>query len=355
LKNFRNIEDACFSPEREVNVVFGQNGQGKTNLLESIYILTGAKSYRTRNDTDMIKRDSEFGIVQSKFFLKGREQQLRLTLSSKGRQAELNRGGTTRASELEGLLCCVLFSPEHLMLVKGDPGQRRKFMDFALCQLSSKYLGEMKKYIQLTRQKNSILKNYFQIPDVYDLLDVYDVQIVEAAAEISLIRKDYCERLLSLAKKDYGAISSNGERLDLFYSSSLWNDCEISIESGLDRLIEARKNDLRVGYMTVGPHRDDLIITLDGADSRVFASQGQQRSVVLALKLAESTLMERTLGERPLLLLDDVLSELDAQRQEFLLLQIKEGQSIITCCDPTFIKGRITASLFEMRDGRLFS
>jgi len=355
LKNFRNIEELVFTPDRGVNVIFGQNGQGKTNLLESIYILTGAKSYRTRKDVEMIMRGSEFGVVKSHFFLRGREQQIRLTVSSKGRNAELNRGSDARASELAGFLCCVLFSPEHLQLVKGSPEQRRKFMDLALCQLSPKYLTDIKKYTRLLRHKNSVLKDYFQIPDAEDLLDVYDRQIVKVAAEVSIARKSFCEKLLLLARDDYSVISGNEERLDLFYHSSLWSKDDLSPESGIIKVKESRKTDIRLGNMTLGPHRDDIGITLDGTDARIFASQGQQRSVVLALKLAESAVMESTLGEKPLLLLDDVLSELDSSRQEFLLRQLEGGQSVITGCDPSFISKRIAASLFEMRNGRLFS
>ena len=344
-----------FSPDSGVNVIYGQNGQGKTNLLESVYLLTGAKSYRARRDAELIKSGEAFSILESRFMLKGREQQIRLIVSSKGRTAQRNRGNERRASELAGFLCCVLFSPEHLMLIKGSPEQRRRFMDLALCQLSPRYLDQLKKYMRLLRQKNGLLKDYYRVEGARELLNIYDGQIVEAAAEISVARKDFCEKLLMFAKQDYRVISGEGEELDFYYRSSIWHDGEILHASGMEKAFAMRAADISAGNTAAGPHRDDIEITLDGKDARAYASQGQQRSVVLAFKLAEAALMEQVLGEKPLLLLDDVLSELDARRREYLLKQIAKGQSIITGCDPSFISRQMPASLYEMKGGRLYT
>ncbi len=353
VQNFRNLEKVVFRPERGVNVVFGQNGQGKTNLLESIYLLTGAKSFRVRKDLELIQRTKEFSCIDSKFFLDGREQQIRMVISTKGRTAELNRGSEKKASSLAGVFCCVLFSPEHLMLVKGSPEQRRKFIDLALCQISPKYLLELKKYTRLLQQKNGLLKDAYRIPDAYDMLDVYDSQMVEAARVVTSMRKNFCESMLLLSKENYRSISGGSEELDFSYESTIWNGGEISLEEGIRTFSDLRNSDLRAGFCTVGPHRDDLLITLSGNDARTFASQGQQRSVVLSLKLAEAEIMERSLGEKPVLLLDDVLSELDSDRQDFLIERLVGCQTIITGCDPSLVSRRIDASMFEMSGGEL--
>ena len=355
ISNFRNIEAIRFIPDRGVNVVFGQNGQGKTNLLESIFLLTGAKSFRTKKDVDFIRQGEEKCLIESKFFLNSRDQHIRMIISSKGRIAEKNRGGEKRASSLAGIFCCVLFSAESLLLVKGGPQQRRSFIDFALCQISPKYLIEIKNYSRVLSQKNSLLRDVYRIPGVYDMLDVYDRQLAETARVITKMRKSFCENLLSLAEHDYLAISGNREQINLTYSSTIWEDDKISFEQGIDKITRLRDTDVRAGFSTAGPHRDDLLITIDGNDARGFASQGQQRSIVLALKLAEASLMERSLGEKPLLLLDDVLSELDGNRQDFLLERLTDCQTVITGCDPLLVSKRIDASVFEMREGRLLS
>lgn len=353
VKNFRNIKSLRFVPERGVNVVFGQNGQGKTNLLESIYLQTGAKSFRARKDAELVKKGEDLGVVESKFFLDKREQMIRLTISSKGRNASLNRGNERKAASLAGTFCCVLFSPEHLMLVKGSPEQRRRFIDLALCQISPKYLLELRKYTRLLQQKNGLLKDAYRIPDAYDMLDVYDTQMVEAARVVTSMRRNFCESLLSFAKEDYTAISGSRETLDFSYQSTIWEDRNVDFESGMDIILSIRNNDVRAGFCTAGPHRDDLFITLDGDDARTLASQGQQRSIVLALKLAEAGIMERSLGEKPVLLLDDVLSELDNDRQDYLIGRFVGSQTIITGCDHSLVSRRIDASVFEVREGRM--
>ena len=353
LLRFRNIEDLAFYPEGGVNVIYGENGQGKTNLLEAIFVLTGAKSFRARRDSELIKQGNDNSIIDALFNLQSREQRIRITISDKGRTGQLNRGTQTKAAALAGVFCCVLFSPEHLMLIKGSPEQRRRFIDTALCQISPKYLLELKKYLRIVDQKNRLLKESFRNPQLYDLLDVYDSQIAEAARVITLIRRNFCVTLLEYAMEDYSSICGGKEELSLSYQSSLFGSEQTDQEEGAARLLANRRMDISAGFSTLGPHRDDLAVTIDGVNARVYASQGQQRTAVLALKLAESSIMERSLGERPVLLLDDVLSELDGRRQDYLIGRLTGSQSIITGCDPSLISRRVKASLYEIKDGNL--
>lgn len=354
--NFRNISDLLFTPERGVNVVYGQNGQGKTNLLESIYLLTGAKSFRARKDNEIIMYGKEKSIVNSLFYLEKREQTIKLIISDRGRSAERNKGGEKKASGLTGVFCCVLFSTESILLIKGGPQQRRNFIDFALCQISPKYLLELKKYYKILNQKNSLLKEINKIPDAYEILDIYDSQLVETARVVTTMRLSFSKSLLPLAESDYLTISGEKEKLNFFYHSTIWEEDEdLSFSQGLDKITKIREADIRAGFTTAGPHRDDLLITINDKDARIFSSQGQQRSTVIALKLAEASIIERAFGEKPLLLLDDILSELDSERQDYLLERLSDNQTIITGCDPALVSGRIDASIFEMKNGNILS
>ena len=353
LSRFRNIEEIEFSPQNGVNVIFGRNGQGKTNLLEGIFILTGAKSFRARKDSELIKYGEDSSVIDSLFFLEMREQRIKITISDKGRIAQRNRGSEVKAATLAGVFCCVLFSPEHLMLIKGSPEQRRKFIDMALCQISPKYLLELKRYSRLLQQKNSALKDAYRNSQMNDILDVYDNQLSEAARVVTYMRKNFCENLLMLAREDYLAISGESEELSFSYISSLFTDDDMTVEEGIKRLSGCRQTDIYAGFSTLGPHRDDLSVSINGISARTYASQGQQRTAVLAMKLAEASIMERSLGEKPVLLLDDVLSELDGKRQDYLINRLVGSQAIITSCDPTLISRRIQSSLYEIENGRL--
>jgi len=353
IQNFRNIELLEFYPEAGVNVIYGKNGQGKTNLLESIFILTGAKSFRGRRDSELIRTGEDFSVIDALFNLQNREQRIRITISEKGRLASRNRGNETKAASLAGVFCCVLFSPEHLMLIKGSPEQRRRFIDTALCQISPKYLLELKKYTRLVAQKNSALKDSYRNPQIYDILDIFDDQIVETARVCTYMRKNFCMNLLEFAKEDYRAISGGDEELSFTYTSTLFLDDSLDVKEALQRMLENRQYDIGAGFSTIGPHRDDLHVQIAQMNARTYASQGQQRTAVLAMKLAEAAIMERALGEKVVLLLDDVLSELDGNRQDYLIEKLSGSQSIITGCDPSLISKRVDASLFEIDSGRL--
>ncbi len=351
--NFRNLTDLDFSPVKGVNIVCGDNGQGKTNLLEAIYMLTGSKSFRCTKDSLLINKDSEFSEIKSEFIKENRIQNIRINIADNKRTASLNEGSPTAASALSGVFCCVIFSPEHLMMVKGSPDLRRKFIDSSLFQLYPAYSGYMKKYIRVLNQRNSLIKDANYISAAYEMIDVLDEQLSELTVKITEYRKNYIEKLNPLAQERYEKIADNKENITISYSSSIFTYEKPNIESCIEILQENRVNDLKAGFTTVGPHRDDLSIRINGNDSKVFASQGQQRSIVLSVKLAEAEMLYKNTGEYPVLLLDDVMSELDEARGEHLLKSMDSMQAVITTCNHELISKRVESKIYKMENGFL--
>ncbi|MBR0451524.1 MAG: DNA replication/repair protein RecF [Oscillospiraceae bacterium] len=353
ILNFRNIASAEFVPSETVTVICGENGQGKTNLLESIFLLSGAKSFRKVKDREMITKEEEFSVIDALFFAGQREQSFHFTISDKGRRASLNHGSEQKASDFAGTFCCVVFSPDHLELVKGTPSERRRFLDTALCQLSPRYLNDLRNYTRLIQQKNTLLKDARGIAAAFDILDIYDRQLADNAVGISKARRAFVGQLDLVSREAYASISGKWEEMELGYQSTLFDSGDFDPEEAYKRILAARTDDIRAGFSTVGPHRDDLDMKINGDPAKIYASQGQQRTAVLALKLAEAELFRQKLEEEPILLLDDVLSELDGYRQEFLLKRLGRSQAIITCCDPNFVERQTDAKVFRMHRGVL--
>ena len=352
IVQFRNIHEAWFEPSPAVTVICGENGQGKTNLLESVFLLSGAKSFRRVKDRELIEKGQDYSVLDAVFQAEQREQRFHFTISDKGRRAALNQGSEQKASDFAGTFCCVVFSPDHLELVKGTPSERRRFLDTALCQLSPRYLDNLRTYTRLLQQKNTLLKDARNIAAAYEMLDIYDEQLAVRSAGLTRARRAFIGQLEQTAQEVYGTVSGYREELSLSYLSSLQEE-EDDPEEITRKILLARPDDIRAGFATVGPHRDDLGILLNEEDARVFASQGQQRTAVLALKLAEAELFRQKLGEEPVLLLDDVLSELDGNRQEFLLKRLGKVQAVITCCEPNFIERQTDAKVYRMEKGSL--
>lgn len=298
-------------------------------------------------------REREEAKISSSFVSEGRAQQITIDITEKGRTASLNKGTSLKASSLAGTLCCVVFSPEHLELVKGSPERRRRFIDTALCQISPSYLNNLKVYTRLLSQRNSLLKDSAYISAASEMLDVYDERFAQSASAITESRRIFIEELLPLAVRSYSAVSGGRETLSFYYESTLFGTGESDPDEALLRLVRNRNLEQKCGFTMAGPHRDDIVIELDNEDSKIFASQGQQRCIVLSLKLAEAELMELRLGERPVLLLDDVLSELDPGRRDFLTSSIEDTQAFISCCEPELVLERADARAFLMKDGCL--
>lgn len=330
----------------ELTVICGKNGQGKTNLLESVWLLTGAKSFRTSKDYELIKKGEEFSVISAQCENIEKENNIRLTISQnekKGRYAKINGVDYGRATAIAGMFTAVVFAPSHLSLIKGSPEGRRRFLDAAICQIYPSYIFTLRKYNRLLTQKNSLLKQ----KDINkDILSVFNDGLAAEGEKIMMERKNYLNLIFPFAKLVYDDISDKKEKLEISYLP-----CCIEGEHR-NNLEQTAQRDIKAGFSTFGVHREDFDILLNESDAKIYASQGQQRSCVLALKLAEAAAAENIRGEHPVMLLDDVLSELDYNRQEYLLTKIKNKQTIVTACDQkAFLKA--DGKVYEVENGQI--
>ena len=350
LEQYRNIKQVSFSPSEGVNIIYGDNAQGKTNLIEAIYLFTGLKSFRASKDAQLIMQGSDSARLNLEFEAGGRNQEASL-LIDKGRHVTLNDVDRGSASSLTGVFCACLFSPDHLELIKDGPALRRKFLDSALCVISRRYQKLLLDYNKVLAQRNSLLKDVAFSADLLSMLDVWDVSAAKLGAAILDLRLRYVKRLKEEASRLYEGISAGKEILTMEYQCT---DCERAEEQGLlESMLRARPQDVRTGVSSIGPHRDDLILRINGMSDRDFGSQGQQRSGVLALKLAEAKILSDSVGEPCVILLDDVMSELDDKRKEFLLNHLKDQQIFITCCDASYFSSLKEGSVFHVEQGRI--
>ncbi len=337
LRAFRNYDALTIAFSPGLNVLYGDNAQGKTNLLEAIHFLATGRSHRTSRDLDMVKEGEEELLARASVVRRTGTIDLELRLGAATRkQLKINGIAEKKIAKLVGSLAVVLFSPDDLQLLKGPPAGRRRFLDLELSQISQTYLHHLMAYNRLLQQRNSLLK---QPALDQGLLAVYDQQLVETGAQLVVRRAEAVRRLSPIASRYHRMLSEGREDLVLEYQSQgLGEDGAADLESVRRRLerelARVRGEELRRQVTLVGPHRDDVGFWIAGRDARLYASQGQQRTAVLALKLAELDFMTAEIGEAPLLLLDDVASELDPHRRHYLLSAVREGvQSFITCTD----------------------
>lgn len=349
VKQFRNLKEICIEPSPTMNIICGENGQGKTNLLEALWLFCASRSFTGAADSELIPFDSDFLRVEMEFRDSVRENAASYAMNAaKKKEAMLNGIAKSSMSIFSKRFFCVVFCPDDLLLVKGGPAERRRELDLVICQLKPQYNQLLANYNKIITQRNSLLKQIRAKQLSADLLTEYDAVLAKTGARISLTRKSYCERLCSAAADYYRSISADREQLGFAYRC--WSD-EITPERLLAEIIANRERDLATCQTSVGAHRDDLHILLDGRPAREFGSQGQQRSVVLSLKLAESVLIEQTTNEKPVILLDDVLSELDARRREYLLHSLSDRQIFLTGCD--YNQLRDAERIFLLKDGQL--
>lgn len=341
---FRNLETLRFSPCGGLNAVTGENAQGKTNLLEAMWLFTGGRSFRGARDQELVRAGAQEARLSLTFFSGGREQRAELTLRGGARQAVLNGVAKRGMAELIGRFCAVVFSPEHLSLVKGGPAERRAFLDSALCQAKPSYAIAYARYRRTLNQRNALLKDIARHPELEDTLPIWDDRLCRSGAVLIRERRAYLERFAPRASAHYAGIAHGREELRLTYEPSCGGDMAESLRRAL-------REDIRFGHTSVGPHRDDIGIEIGGMAARLYASQGQQRSAVLAMKLAEAAVLAEACGEEPVVFLDDVLSELDGSRQLYLLSSLSGRQSFLTGCElpPRALGG--TAARFLVRGG----
>ncbi len=346
VRAFRNIRDARVAPCPGVNVICGENGHGKTNLLEGIWLFTGSRSFRGSKEKELLPLGEDLAELSLSFFAYRRETEMRLRY---GENAGLTVNGIEEEGKGSGYFMAVIFSPTHLSLVKGGPEERRRALDTVITQLKPRYRKVALEYNRLLHQRNTLLRDAQLSPALLDTLDVWDDALAKTGALLTLTRQTFLDRLSPFSDRIYEGIAGGRESLSLSYEASCALDGEISQASMKEKLRRARSDDLRTGTTSVGPQRDDFQILLSGLSARSFGSQGQQRSVVLAFKLAECALMEEVSGETPVVLLDDVMSELDENRRDYLLHHLRDRQIFITCCDPNQIAS--AEAIFTVKEG----
>lgn len=342
--NWRNLKENTLYPCETINVFYGANAQGKTNLLEALWICSGAKSFRGAKDSEMIDFQSSSAKLDMKFFSQNRLQALQYQIGNK-KNITINGVEKSSAADLMQKVFAVVFAPNHLELVKQGPQVRRSFIDFALGRLKPSFIALEEQYNRALDQRNAILRevssNYTE-----SLLDLWEDSLAKLGSIYARQRQKYIEKIAPFAADFYYELSGKQEELELTYDGNEYSsDCN-GYEKLKLLLKDSRETDYRLGYTTVGPHRHDLKITINGISARTFGSQGQQRSAALALKMAEAETLSVYFGEKPIILLDDVMSELDSQRQDYLLNKFLGRQIFITCCDP--------ASLLRLSEGKSF-
>ena len=341
LQDFRNYSELTLDFDPGVNLIVGDNAQGKTNLLESIVYLGSGKSFRTQKNGQLVRIGAEFADLSGKIFSQERQQSLRWVLFSGSRPRQLYCNGIKKktAGQISGILHTVLFCPEDLMVLKAGAAARRRLGDSALCQLRPNYEAALAEYNRILEQKNRILKDRFENPALMQILPEYNTRLCQVGAIIISYRARFYEGLAKAAQSYHSLFSGGAEEFFMVYKTvSTVDDPFAPIETLTEKLQEHlyshERAELEIAQCLTGPHKDDFEVSLNGLNLKDFGSQGQTRTAAISLKLAQRELMAKQSGQMPLLLLDDVLSELDPGRQDFILNQIKKGQVFITCCEP---------------------
>jgi len=332
--NYRNYEYVKVEPSAGLNILIGKNAQGKTNILEAIYLMAIGKSQRTNKDKDLINWNKKDAKIKLRLVKNSGKVTLEMRINELGKKMVLINGvPIKKISELLGELNIVYFFPDDLKLIKEAPQDRRRFMDIDICQASKNYFYLLTKYEKILNQRNKLLKTAKDKSILNDTMPIWDEQFAEIASKIILSRIKFINRLAPLVEKTHSYLTGSKESLIISYQGETGLSSAEIKEKLLIALRQNLDKDYELGYTTIGPHRDDIKVSLNGIDLRAFGSQGQQRTASLALKLAEIDIFEKEKGERPVVLLDDVLSELDDFRQNRLIKLAKTLQTILTCTD----------------------
>lgn len=348
LKDFRNYQELELHLDAGTNIFYGNNAQGKTNVLEAVYVGCTSKSHKAVKDRELIR----FGCEEAhlKIGLCRREVPQRIDMHIKKNRSKgiaLNGVPIRRASQLFGIANVVFFSPEDLGIIKNGPSERRRFLDLELCQLDKMYVHQLISYNKVVNQRNRLLKELSDRQEFEEMLGIYDEQLIRYGSELIRLREEFTEKLGGVLQAIHGSITEGQEKIEILYEK---NTAAESFEKELRRV---RAQELRQKISLVGPHRDDLCFKINGVDIRHYGSQGQQRTAALSLKLSEIELVKEITGDTPILLLDDVLSELDRKRQNMLLNSIGDIQTLITCTGlDDFISNRFHIDkIFKVQNG----
>lgn len=325
LQNFRNYNYLNLVLHPGINVFVGDNAQGKTNILEAIYLCATARSHRTNKEKEVIMWDQTEAHIRLNIQKKHIKDQIDFHMDNRGKGVAINRLPINKLGDLLGVLNVVMFSPEDLQMIKRSPGERRRFVDIELCQMDRMYYYGLQQYHKVLKQRNNLLKNFEHTNDAKNLLEVWDTQIIEYGTNVINKRLDFINKLEKIAQEIHFNISGDKEKLEILYDPS------VKAQDYEAKLIANHKGDIFRRSTSIGPHRDDLVFLINEMNVRTYGSQGQQRTVVLSIKLAQLRMIQEILGEQPVLLLDDVLSELDYHRQQFLFTHTQNIQTLITC------------------------
>ena len=341
LKNYRNYELLDMTFDSKTNILYGDNAQGKTNILEALYLSGTTKSHRGTKDRDLIQFGREESHLETIVEKKGMEFQIDMHLKKNSPKGiAINKIPIRKASELFGIVHFVFFSPEDLNIIKDGPAGRRRFIDLELSQIDKVYLSNLSNYNRIINQRNSLLKELYHQDHLMDTLDIWDMQLAEYGTKVIESRKQFIRQVNQIIADIHYRLTGGRERIELSYESSLGS---LSLEQALKK---NRERDIRMKSTSVGPHRDDLCFLSGDLDIRKFGSQGQQRTAALSLKLSEIELVKEVIKDTPILLLDDVLSELDKHRQNYLLDSIHDIQTVITCTGlDEFVNHRFSISV----------
>ncbi|MBQ0084259.1 MAG: DNA replication/repair protein RecF [Clostridiales bacterium] len=344
LKNYRNIEFAEIAADKNMNIICGDNAQGKTNLIEAIWLLTGTKSFRGAKENEIIKFSSEKAIINAKVFSHGLESEIKIEIGEK--KTFFVNGKKANGTDLLEKFNAIVFSPNDISLVYGEPSFRRKFLDVSICQIYPKYAQYLKNYARALTQRASILKESKNDASLKFFLDDFENELVKNGEKIIEYRRRYLKKLLFYAPDIYHDLSGKKEKIDIEYLCSVKSDF-------LSELKANRKEDILKGATSVGPHRDDMVFLINGKRAKEFSSQGQKRSIALTLKLASAQILKEITGEQPVALLDDVMSELDKTRQDYILNHISNWQVFLTCCEKAHFENLAKGKIFSVKNGEI--
>ena len=350
LKNFRNYDLLNLEFDDATNIFYGDNAQGKTNILEAVYLSGTTKSHRGTKDRDMIEFGKEESHIEAIVEKRGINYQIDMHLKKNSPKGiAINKMPIRKASELFGIVNIVFFSPEDLNIIKNGPAERRRFIDLELSQLDKVYLNNLSNYNRIVNQRNHLLKEIGFQSGVMETLEIWEMQLIDFGYSIIERRKKFIEEINEIVSNIHKKLTGDWECLQLIYEPS---NGEIPLEKALER---NRERDMRIKSTSVGPHRDDICFMVGDLDIRRFGSQGQQRTAALSLKLSEIELVKKSINDKPILLLDDVLSELDKHRQNYLLDSIDDIQTLITCTGvDEFVNHRFSINkVFHVQNGQV--
>ncbi|MDP4091923.1 MAG: DNA replication/repair protein RecF [Bacillota bacterium] len=358
LKNYRNYKELNLNIDKRFNVIYGDNAQGKTNILEAIYICSSGRSHRTSRDVELVNHESKSYYIKIDVEKKILNSEIEVQYENEGKKKlRINEIPLKKIGDLMGNLNTVLFSPEDLLIIKEGPSERRRFIDITISQLKPSYFYDLQQYMKILDQRNSLLKDIQNNRKLLDTLDVWNENIIKTGSRIMKTRKEFMDKLSKFAKTEHEKLTGGLETLNIRYNPSFpvnrFDDIK-EIENDYRKSLERNKEKEIFKCTTlIGPQRDDYEIFLDQKSLKMYGSQGQQRTAVLSVKMAEIDIMKEETGEWPVLLLDDVLSELDSKRQEYLFENITGIQVFITCTEKSFFSAKASerADFFKVTKG----